>query len=131
MYKFIVIIFLANIVFAQSDWELAGEMERPIAGGSALNFNDKIYVFGGYSDSVQANVNWVQSINFNENSWKYDSTSFPRNGLVAKAYNNNFYLYGGIFDDTHSFSGIEKWDQTFVDEAVFNFDGNSLHFFIF
>ena len=126
MKKFLIIFLtLSSLQYAQFfSWEIYGNMEKPIAGGDVWHNNNALYVIGGYSDSLQTNVNWVQKLNLDGQVWAYDSMSAPRFGLVSESYNGGAYFYGGIDNELNSISGIERWEDTFTDEAVFSFNNN-------
>ena len=126
MKKVLFLFFLfTTICYSQYfGWENYSEMDNPVAGGDAYSNSGSIYIIGGYSDSLQSPVNWIQKYNIQQNSWDIDSMSIPRFGLVTEKYNDFAYFYGGINDESTSISGIEKWSESFNDEAVFAFDIN-------
>ena len=126
MKKFLFLfLIVTTISFPQYfGWENYGEMDNPVAGGDTYTNFGSIYIIGGYSDSLQAPVNWIQKYNINENNWSIDSMSIPRFGLVTEKYYDFAYFFGGINDESTSISGIEKWSESFTDEAVFAFDIN-------
>ena len=49
-------------------------MPYPVSGGQVVYDiaarSNKIYIFGGYSDSLQSAVDWIQEYDAKENSWK-------------------------------------------------------------
>jgi hypothetical protein len=129
MKKFLIIFLtISSFQFAQfSSWEYYGDMDRPVAGGDIWHATggEIFYIFGGYSDSLQANVDWVQKYRvYFDISKIFDKMSTPRYGLVSENYNNFAYFFGGINDESSSITGIEKWSESFTDEAVFNHDIN-------
>jgi len=128
MNKLLVLFLLfTGICSAQlSSWEYYDSMPKPVAGGEILNDtnSENLYIFGGYSDSLQANVNWIQIFDPSAKSWNLDSMSTARYGLVADNFNNLAYFYGGIWDESNDYSGIERWGVDFTDETIFNFNKN-------
>ncbi len=120
MKKFLLIIFaVSSFNFAQfATWEYYGNMKMPVAGGDIWQDIDNFYVFGGYSDSLQVNVNWVQKFRVYFDTWKLDSMNSPRFGLVTKRYGNYAYLFGGIFEEASSIDGIEKWGIDSFDQTI-------------
>ncbi len=126
MKKFLFILFITtSLFFGQSfTWEPFGIMTRPVAGGDIYTDYNNFYIIGGYSDSLQRAVNWIQKFNKFDNSWELDSMSISREGLVAEYYNEFAYFYGGINDESNSISGIEKWQNSLTDNAIFAYDAN-------
>jgi len=126
--KKILIIFLAisSFQFAQlSSWDFHGNMKNPVAGGDIWQDLDNFYVFGGYSDSLQENVSWIQKYRVYYDVWKlFDDMSTPRFGLVTESYNNGAYFFGGVEDESNSISGIERWGSEFIDEVFLSYNIN-------
>ncbi|MCB9248131.1 MAG: T9SS type A sorting domain-containing protein [Ignavibacteriales bacterium] len=99
-------------------------MPEPVAGGDIWQKKENFYVIGGYSDSLQANVNWVQKYNVLNKTWEKGTMRFARFGLVTESYNNFAYFYGGIDAEANSITSIERWGEPFTDSASLNFDSN-------
>jgi len=124
--KNIITFFLVftSVCFAQySNWEYYGNMRRPVAGGEIWeNQNNEIlFILGGYSDSIQAKVNWIQAFTPN---WELDSMSTPRYGFVTENYSDQVIFFGGVHDDLSFTSGIERWGIDFNDEAFLSYNTN-------
>ena len=126
MKQFLFFVFISvSISFSQdASWGYYGNMDKPVAGGDIFTDYNNFYIIGGYSDSLQRTVNWIQNYNVYDQSWNIDSMSIPREGLVAENYNGFAYFYGGINDESSSISGIEKWQNTFTDNAIIEFNEN-------
>jgi len=122
---FTILFLIYTINFAQySSWEYQSIMPKPVAGGEVWNNADNLFVIGGYSDSVQTNVNWVQKYNVYSKEWEYGSINIPRFGFVLQEYNNLAYILGGVEDEANSLSGIERWGIDFTDEGTFSYNDN-------
>lgn len=81
----ITIITGGSLVLAQTraSWEIAGDMLVPVYGGQAVSIDSLIYIFGGYSDSLQKPLNLVQVYDPAENSWKTTADLLePRYGFI-------------------------------------------------
>ena len=105
------VFILAAPLFGQW-WEYGGEMPRPVAGGEAVVVGDYIYVLGGYSDSTQSNVNWIQRYNPETNEWQIVGEMLQeRFGFAAGVYNNNIAMFGGIEDTTNIVNSLEVWNN--------------------
>lgn len=111
-----ILILLSSVIFAfGEDWEEVGEMKYPVSGGEIIARDSLIYIVGGYSDSLQANVNWIQKYNSDYNSWKIVAgMKTARSGFQVGIYNDNLYIFGGVSgdQDTLSASILEVWDFT-------------------
>ncbi len=122
----IILTIFSQITFAQYFWESYGNMQRPVAGGDVWQDSDNLYIVGGKSDSLQKEVNWVQSFNVETQTWNLDSMRTARYGLVVQSYNNLAYFFGGIQDENKSITDIERWgtDQTYnsVFDSNINFN---------
>ena len=119
----IILIFsVQNTQFGQ--WEYFGEMPQSVSGAEAWTVNDQIYIIGGYSDSLQKSVNWVQVFNPYSNSWYYDSISTPRYGFVVQNYDNSAYIFGGITNESNLLSSIEIWKENLGLDGIFSYNTN-------
>ena len=116
MKRIILIILTISSITSAQIWERVGDMKRPVAGGdiwSHSNF-DFLFVLGGYSDSVQKNVNWIQT--FPE--WRLDSMRASRFGFVVENYKNTAFFYGGISDELNILSRLERFGIDFTESAI-------------
>jgi N-acetylneuraminic acid mutarotase len=105
-----ILCFAQSPVFSQW-WKTEGEMPHPVAGGEAVVINNYIYIIGGYSDSTQSNVNWIQRYNPETREWRFaGETLYPRFGLAAGVYNNKITVFGGLEDTTEIVNSLEIWD---------------------
>lgn len=122
MKKFlIVILFLcaAGISEAQLRWRVVGTMPYPVSGGQVVYDiaarSNKIYIFGGYSDSLQSAVDWIQEYDAKENSWKMVGHMIQaRDQFVADIWKNNIIYFGGTNDASTEKNAIEQWDYKIV-----------------
>lgn len=119
----ILFLFGTNIGFGQN-WEYKGEMQKPVAGGAIWNDYENIYILGGYSDSVQNNVNWYQTYFPFSETWNIDTISTARYGLVANFYNGSTYYFGGSNSDARTLIGINKIENSPTDGVTINKDIN-------
>ena len=94
----LLLIILNSLIFAQQgNWEIIGEMLRPVAGGSEFVDSKNIYILGGYSDFTQNYVNWIQKYSTFLFIWKLNVfMKKSRYGLIGSNYDNTFYYFGGI-----------------------------------
>ena len=91
-------LLLVNIVNAQQgEWEVVGYMPRPVAGGETFVNNENIYILGGYSDSTQSYVDWIQKYSTFLHTWKLNVfMNEARYGLVADSIADTVYFFGGV-----------------------------------
>lgn len=117
---FIVLISLiAGINEAQLRWRVVGTMPYPVSGGQVVYDiaarSNKIYIFGGYSDSLQSAVDWIQEYDAKENSWKMVGRMIQaRDQFVADIWKNNVMYFGGTNDASTEKNAIEQWDYRIV-----------------
>ncbi len=98
-------------------------MPYPVAGGEAVVADDYIYILGGYSDSTQSNVNWIQRYNPETGEWDIAGRMlYPRFGFGAGVYDGNIALFGGLEDTTEIVNTLEIWDplDSAQDVSVFS-----------
>lgn len=116
----IIFLIISNLLSAQQ-WNIVDEMKRPVAGGEIYADQDQqlLFVLGGYSDSLQSNVNWIQYYP----SWQLDSMETPRFGFVVDSYNDQAIFYGGITDESVENGILRSWGWDFT-EGVF--DSNNI-----
>jgi hypothetical protein len=93
-------------------WEIVGEMPVPVYGGQAVATDSLIYIFGGYSDSVYAPVNYIQTYDPKNDRWELleDTLLMPRFGCVAAVYQGDLILMGGVTSEGQQMISMEKWD---------------------
>ncbi len=123
---FILITF--SSIFAQnSGWRIFGEMKHPVSGAQIVVRDSLIYLIGGYSDSLQANVRWIQEFNPQANTWRIvGNIDEKRYGFYAGIHNDKVYLFGGINEVNEKAVNLEEWDfqssSTTVVQSNDNFD---------
>ncbi len=80
-------------------WEVVNEagMPFPVYGGEAVVVDSLIYILGGYSDSLNVNINVIQEYNPQTNTWRIiDSLKSPRYGFISGNYQDSIVVIGGI-----------------------------------
>lgn len=97
---------------AQQQWEVSGMMSRGLNAATAVLVDSTVYVLGGYSDSVQSGVDWIQK--FNPETGKFVSVGrmkVRRHYLVAAVKGKYIYYTGGEYRGNHHSLGIlERFD---------------------
>ncbi len=111
MYKILLFIIISSRIIL-SQWQSVGQMPYPVAGAEAISPDGvNIYLFGGYSDSTQSVVNWIQAYNTYSGNWSFTSTmKANRSGLLVSRSDRSIYYFGGVADTTDSANVIEKLD---------------------
>lgn len=118
---FILLFILVSPITSQTVWYKVAEMRWPVAGGSAVynesTSNPKLYILGGYSDSLQSAVDWIQEYDILSNQWKLvGNMKTSRNYFVARRWNNKIVYFGGASSSSLFYSKIESWDMSFQTE---------------
>lgn len=92
----LVVILLGSELRAQEQWEITSSLTRGIFGAAAVEVNGQIYVLGGYHDSVQSSVDWIQK--FNPATGKLTNVAKMKKRriyLFAAVSGNDIYYLGG------------------------------------
>lgn len=106
----VMLIIISNTLLAQVDWQVVGEMQLPIAGGQAFPNNGNVYIMGGWSDSTQSYVNWIQKYSTFLFIWKLNTyMQEARFGFASDFVGDTVYYFGGVFNSASSDSSIEFW----------------------
>jgi len=126
---FTLLIFITRISEAQLKWRVVGIMPYPVSGGAVVYDiaaqSNKIYIFGGYSDSLQSAVDWIQEYDAEKNSWRIVGHMIqPRDQFVADIWKNSIMYFGGTSDGSTDKSAIESWDYKIVTNLASVFDRN-------
>ena len=96
-YIFLALVFATGAVHAQpSGWQPAGEMPWRVAGGEAVVHDSLILFAGGFSDSLFAPVNWIQTFHPTSRVWHRAGTMVrPRRDFVAGTLGDSLLSCGG------------------------------------
>ena len=118
MKRIILIIMTFSSMLLGQNWEEIGKMKRPVAGGEIWSYKNlnALFIMGVYSDSVQKNVNWIQTFP----QWRLDSMRTQRFGFVVQTYKDQAFLFGGISDELNFLSGLERWGVGFAENVIFD-----------
>jgi N-acetylneuraminic acid mutarotase len=116
MKKIILLLIIVYLNTQAQTWQVIGEMPNPVYGGEAVVVNSLIYILGGFSYSLNTQVNLIQEYNPFTGNWRIvDSLNFPRYGLTAGNYQDNIIVTGGVFSDVDSLmefnNTIEMWNR--------------------
>ncbi|RPH97421.1 MAG: hypothetical protein EHM72_13590 [Calditrichaeota bacterium] len=118
-YKLFFLLWITPLLAAPS-WEVFETMPIPVAGGETVVFNEKIYIFGGYSDSLQMPISLVQEFDpaAPEGArWSIIGHMLtPRRNFILALYNDLVYIVGGR-------TGME--DTNVAAMEVFSFAGRT------
>lgn len=102
---FLVLLFFISVSNASDSlWSVVSYMPIPVSGATAVTFDDKIYLFGGFSDSLFAPLDIVQVFDPNTLEWSFESNMLAERAFLFAASNENGIFYGGgRFDSTTNF----------------------------
>jgi Kelch motif/FlgD Ig-like domain len=122
------ILVLPQLLVCQvnDQWDIVGEMRYPVAGAEAVCPDGvNIYLFGGYSDSTQTDVDWIQKYNTTTGIWKFSSYNMnvSRKGFVASIGGDSAYIFGGGEDSSSLSQSIESWGFSGI-PAIIDYDSN-------
>lgn len=103
--------FTLGPVAQESEWRIFGEMKYPVSGAQTVVKDSLVYLIGGYSDSLQTNVKWIQKFNPNDNSWEIVANLDERRyGFSAEIHYDKLYIFGGINELNDKSLNLEVWD---------------------
>ncbi len=109
--KKIFLILLSVVTFSNASdslWTVISKMPTPVSGGVAVTFEDKIYILGGYSDSLYEPIKLIQVFDPNTLEWKVDSKMLESRAFLYAASNDSGIYYGGGGIDS-TFINIENY----------------------
>jgi hypothetical protein len=114
--------FIAVYINAQEakyQWVVRGSMPYPVSGAQVVYdiaaSSDKIYLLGGYSDSLQSEVDWIQEYDVVKNTWRIVGRMLqPREQFVADIWKNSIMYFGGAVGSSTDKNSIETWDYKIV-----------------
>lgn len=100
-------------------WQIRGTMPYPVSGAQVVYdiaaSSDKIYLLGGYSDSLQSEVDWIQEYDVVKNTWKIVGRMLQsREQFVADIWKNSIMYFGGAVGSSTDKNSIETWDYKIV-----------------
>lgn len=101
------------MINAQLDqWVIIGNMPNPVADASIVFYQTGMYVLGGYSESTQSSVDFIQKYDYVNNSWQNSELLMvsPRRAFVSAAYSREIFSLGGITPGAQHENSIEVWD---------------------
>ena len=108
---------VAGFSFAQKPtWIIKqNKMPYPVSGGQVVYDpspqSTKVYIFGGYSDSLQQAVDWIQEYDVEKDSWRIvGHMKQPRQQFVATLWKDTVLFFGGTVDSSKEKNTMESWD---------------------
>ena len=95
---------------AAQEWEPAGSMPVPVAGGKAFCLDGKIYIVGGRPENGSPG-DLVQIYDPASASWQ-ESSRMPqgRSGFAAARRDGEILVLGGLVDSLHQAQRLLSWD---------------------
>lgn len=118
----LMLLLFTGYVYAQEtkyQWVVRGTMKYPVSGAQVVydiaSSSDKIYLLGGYSDSLQSEVDWIQEYDVVKNTWRIVGRMLqPREQFVADIWKNSIMYFGGAAISSTDKNSIETWDYKIV-----------------
>lgn len=117
IFKIFVLFIITLSAYAQNlQWQEIGRMPLPVEGHRAVALDSVILIIGGYSDSLNSIVDFIQEYNPYTNSWRIiGKTKFKRVNFTASRVGDSLFIFGGIprspsFMDYYS---LEVWKKNY------------------
>lgn len=125
-YLITIVLIAFGVAFAQKpSWIVKqNKMPYPVSGGQVVYDpspqSTKVYIFGGYSDSLQQAVDWIQEYDVEKDQWRIvGKMKQPRQQFVADLWNDKVLFFGGTVDSSKDKNSMESWDfQPFTQTKV-------------
>ncbi len=112
----IIACFVFALTYGQTgQWINAGDLQEGINGAEAFVSYPRIYIVGGYSDSMQATVNWIRSYSRSQN--KVTTIAYmlrKRKNFVAAVQDSLCYFVGGEEGIPVTGNGSIELKNTFI-----------------
>ena len=71
-------------------------MPVPVSGGQAVVYDSKIYIIGGFSDSLSENTGQIQVFDPENLTWQTQGNmQTPRSRFITDVFNDNLFICGG------------------------------------
>ncbi len=113
MIKYITIILalFAGLCLA-NEWQVVSRMPQPVYGGQTVALGNYIYIFGGFSDSLNRPLKTIQIYDPLANEWKLRGyMQHARYGFVADKLDDSSIVYcGGMWNNSNDVFSIETWN---------------------
>jgi len=113
---FLIIILLPiSFITGQAYWQEITTMRYPVTGGRVVFNNSRIepkfYILGGYSDSTQQSVDWIQEYDLLKNQWKIvGHMNTPRMFFASNVWDSTIIYCGGAEANSNLREGISLWN---------------------
>lgn len=93
-------------------WESVSDMQVRRSDASAVSFEGKIYVFGGFDGQTVHST--VEIFDPTTNTWTISSIpmTVPRSGLEAIVVKDRIFVLGGRDNSANRFRSVEVWHPT-------------------
>ncbi|MFC2084468.1 T9SS type A sorting domain-containing protein [Bacteroidota bacterium] len=107
----LLVIFTFSINGQERVWNVVDKMTLPVAGGREWVDKNNIYILGGYSDSTQSNIEFIQKYSTFLRIWKKKNGKMhqSRYGFVADRHEENVYFLGGVHENNAYTNALERW----------------------
>ncbi len=94
------------------NWQVIGKMDHPVYGAQAIVLDSLIYIFGGYSDSLNKPINDIQAYNPLTKKWHLAGRMDQnRYGFVLDQLDDVYVIAcGGVWESTPNSNSIERWN---------------------
>ncbi len=95
-------------------WQEIGRMPISVKGHRAVVMDSVILIIGGFSDSLNLPVDFVQEYNPQTNSWRIiGNTKFKRMNFFAEKLQDSLFIFGGINRPSNilDYFSLEIWKK--------------------
>lgn len=115
IFTYLILLLSFTFGFSQNlQWQEIGRMPIPVKGHRAVVMDSVILIIGGFSDSLNLPVNFIQEYNPQTNSWRIiGNTKFKRMNFFAGKLKDSLFIFGGInrSQNIYDYFSLEVWKK--------------------
>lgn len=113
--QFVLLLVLFQVSQSQNlVWREVGRMPIPVKGHRAIALDSVIIIIGGFSDSLNSPVDFIQEYNPRTNTWKIvGQTKFKRLYFQVSRVDDSLLIFGGITRSNfiRDYYSLEVWKR--------------------
>jgi len=115
IFTYLVLLFSFSIVIGQNlQWQEIGRMPIPVKGHRAVVMDSVILIIGGFSDSLNLPVDFIQEYNPQTNTWRIiGNTKLKRVNFFADKLQDSLIIFGGVNRASYisDYYSLEVWKK--------------------
>ena len=115
IFLLLILIIPLSFIRGQAYWKEITTMRYPVTGGQVVFNNSRIepkfYILGGYSDSLQKAIDWIQEYDLIKNTWRIvGKLNTPRMFFLSSIWDSSIVYCGGADPGSGFRESITLWN---------------------